>query len=383
MMRKISSGTIQQVDKTKPRNKCRKWRLCVHVDNKRRSKRFTGSVTDAKAALEEWKAELSKRPADGLTVAQYAMRWCDYREQSGQYSANTDAATRCRLEAWSKSPIGDMPLSEVRPADIEEAMLWVRDNAPKVGRLSGTSMSGHWATLRSMFRHAEAAGLVDKDPMVHVKPPKRDTKEREALSPLELELLLNRLDAMPVDGHVVAVYLMACLGLRRGEALGLMLEDVHDGMVHVHRSMSARTHKIGAVKTAAGVRTLPMPQRLVAKLKEWAAAREAQGIADAPTVCCMANGRPIIAASMHYWWKTHRDDLGCGGMVMHQLRHSNLTMMARALPSAFDLQRWAGWSDIGPARIYIHEDMDALVAAAASVLAETPRKRATGDENRR
>jgi integrase len=52
-------------------------------------------------------------------------------------------------------------------------------------------------------------------------------------------------------------------------------------------------------------------------------------------------------------------------MTLHQLRHSNLSMMARYM-SPFDLQRYAGWSSIEPARIYIHDDLDAVSRAASA-----------------
>ena len=379
-MAKISRGSVQQIDKAKPRNKCRRWRLVVHVDGKRRSKRFSGSLTDARAALEDWRAELAERPSDALTVAQYAERWMDYREQSGQYAANTLSSTKSRLGAWCRSPLGNMKMSEVRSADVEDAMLWVRDHASKVARLSGTSLAAHLETLHCMFAHAEASELVPRDPTRKVRPPKRDTGEREALSPLELELLLNRLDEMDPDGHVMAVYLMACLGLRKGEALALHVEDVHDGVVEVRRSMSARSGRIGPTKTPSGVRSLPMPQRLRSKLAEWLDLRIMDGIGDAPTVCCTAQGRPIGSMPMQRWWTAHRDALGCPGMVMHQLRHSNLSMMARALPSAFDLQRWAGWSSIAPAKVYIHADLDALAAAAGSVLRDATLQKRSSEQ---
>lgn len=372
---RVSRGTVQQVDKSKPRNKCRRWRLCCSVDGARRSKRFSGSLTDARAALEDWRAELSRDPVGDLTVAQYAERWMDYREQSGQYAANTLSSTRSRLGAWCRSPLGSMRMAEVRGADVEEAMLWVRDHASKVARLSGTSLAAHLDTLHSMFAHAEASELVARDPTRRVKPPKRDTREREALSPLELELLLNRLDEMEADGYVMAVYLMACLGLRKGEALGLHVEDIHNGVAEVRQSMSAKTGMIGPTKTPSGVRSLPMPQRLRSKLAEWSRVRVRDGIGDAPTVCCTAQGRVIGSMQMQRWWSSHRDALGCSGMVMHQLRHSNLSMMARALPSAFDLQRWAGWSSIAPAKVYIHADLDALAAAAGSVLQDGMRQK--------
>ena len=44
---------------------------------------------------------------------------------------------------------------------------------------------------------------------------------------------------------------------------------------------------------------------------------------------------------------------------LHELRHTNLTLMARFM-SPFDLQNYAGWSDLAPAKIYIHKDQETL-----------------------
>ena len=379
-MTRISSGTIQQLDKGKPRNKCRKWRLCVHVDGKRRSKRFTGSVSDAKAALQQWRAELSEKPSDALTFAQYAAQFYSLRESTGNYSASTVAQTRTALDAFKGSQLRDMRMCDIRQTDIETALLHVRDNPRKPsrsGKLSGTTLSGYYSVLRMMFKHAEYAGVINRSPCAHVKPPKMDTKERDALSPLEIELLLNRLDAMPICGEIVAVYMMLTLGLRRGEALGLQPIDVRNGIVHVNRAMKANG-RIGGTKTASGVRDLPMPQRLARKLQEWRDWRAAWGIDDAQTIACMPTGAPMLCQHIQSWWTTNRAALGCDGMTLHQLRHSNLSMMARVVPSAFDLQHWAGWSSIAPARVYIHADLSTLQAAAASVLLDdTLQKRST------
>ena len=52
-------------------------------------------------------------------------------------------------------------------------------------------------------------------------------------------------------------------------------------------------------------------------------------------------------------------------MKLHELRHSNLSMMARHM-SPFDLQRYAGWSSIAPARVYVHDDLAAVTAAVTA-----------------
>jgi integrase len=58
-------------------------------------------------------------------------------------------------------------------------------------------------------------------------------------------------------------------------------------------------------------------------------------------------------------------------MTLHQLRHSNLSMMARHM-SPFDLQRYAGWSSIEPAKVYIHDDLEAVTKAVSKAWTAMP-----------
>ena len=380
---RVSKGSIEQLDKNKPRNKCKRWRLWVTVDNKRRSKRFNGSVTDARAALDTWRGQLSESVSNRLTFARYAASYCDLREDSGRYTAATNRGFRTRINMVSRSPLGQMRMDEIRPTDIEAALLWVRDNPPrKQGRLSGASLNAYYSSLRTLFRHAELTEQISRDPMRGIQRPKNDTKEKDALTPLEIELLLNRLDGEPLSGEIIALYLMLCLGLRKGEALGLYRNDLCGNVAHVRRQLAGVGNEITPTKTACGVRALPMPARLVRKLQEWQEWREGWGIGDAVTVACNMQGGYLTHSQMQSYWSRNRARLGCEGLTLHQLRHSNLSMMARAVPSAFDLQRWAGWATIAPARIYVHTDLDALTAAVNSLSGQNAPKTHHSQENR-
>ena len=135
---------------------------------------------------------------------------------------------------------------------------------------------------------------------------------------------------------------------------------------HVHQAFKEASGKVEEPKTKAGIRSLPMPARLCAKVAEWREARRILGHGSAPYLCCNARGNLMHAQNLNRWWRLNRDALGCADMGLHQLRHSNLSMMARRM-SPFDLKDWAGWSSIAPARIYVHRDMDAMRAAVYDV----------------
>lgn len=366
MKHRITRGGISQLDKDKTRARCRHWMLSCSVDGERKMRRFSGGTyREACAALDAWRAELAEEAEASETFEAYVRKWRKWRAESGALSGNTIRSDVYIESTLLKTPLAAMRLDAITPGDVRDALSWIRAH-PAAGRpLSETTMALVYKMLASIFKQAVTDGLIGSSPMRGVKAPKPDTKERSALSPARVMEVLDAIDAQRLDGFTVAVALMLSLGLRVGEACGVKLEDIDGGVLHVR-------HRLGddgllhPPKTAKGVRDLPMPPRLQATLARWRSERIRRGIGDAPMLCCDETGREIRPRRVRDWWNDHRDGYGCAGMVTHQLRHSNLSMMARHMPSAFDLQRWAGWSSLEPARVYIHADRDALQSAVTS-----------------
>lgn len=363
---KITGATIEQIDKRRkngakrPRSECRKWRLWVTTDSGRRSKRFTGTYTEASNALESFKNELRDTMPDSESFASYALAWGSYRKKSGNFSPNTIDKDKRNINALLLTDLSKASLNEITPDDCRKALVWLKENPQgNVETLSNTTIRTFHTALNSILNQAEFDGKIKANPMRKVKAPKDDTKERKAITPIELNAVLDELDGTPIDSHVMAVYLILCLGLRRSEALALLDSDLRDGLAYVHQSVKEAKGTIAAPKSRAGVRTLPMPPRLVEKVDEWREIRTALGLGDAPTLCCNANGGVMRPQNFYKWWVANRDSFGCAGLGLHELRHSNLSMMARFM-SPFDLKNYAGWSSIEPARIYIHDDLESV-----------------------
>ena len=368
---KVKSSSIQQIDKRrsdgspKPKSECRKWRLWANTDHGRKSKRFSGTYTQAQEALRAFEEELGGFVPNSDTFGPYAESWRLWRAGLGRYSPNTLSEDARKVRALRRTSLDGMRMDEVTPEACRDALMWLKSHPEKGGTYSNTTMATFHLCLRAIMQQAVDDGKLSRNPMEKLKAPKPDTKEREALSPMEIELFLNRVDEMPLDGKAMALYLMACLGLRVGEACAIMDSDVSGGYANVRLTAKGHGAEPGPTKTESGARRLPMPPRLSAKVAQWREARKALGFADVPELCCNSRGKPMETRLIQNWWANIRSGIGCDGMVLHQLRHSNLSMMARHM-SAFDLQRWAGWSTIAPARIYIHDDEDALKSAIES-----------------
>ena len=153
---------------------------------------------------------------------------------------------------------------------------------------------------------------------------------------------------------------MAYLGLRRAEACAVAADGLLGGHVTISRTIIESTGAFGPTKNRI-VRTLPVPPQLAAIAREWTEARAALGIST-PTLCCNARGGILRPTALADWWAGVRDAIGYPGFVFHQLRHTNLTIMARHM-SPFDLQRYAGWKSLAMAMRYVHDNLDAVTSA--------------------
>ena len=373
---KVTGSTIQQLDKSKPNGKpvpkseCRRWRLWATTEEGRRSERFNGTYTQAQERLKAFVSELEALVPNSDTFAAYAESWRLWREKSGELSPGTMENDRKCVRMLSRSPLGNMRMDAVTPESCRDALMWVKQNPANGKELTNTTMGKVHVYLNAIMQQAADDGRVAKNPIAKIRAPKPDTEEKEALSPEELMLLVNRIGELPLDGRSMALYLMALLGLRRSEACALLDSDVSGGFAHVHQAVKERNGKVDGPKSKAGVRTLPVPSLLAEKVSEWRAARDAMGWHDAEYLCCNTRGGLLRPQLLQRWWSGDlqhngvRESIGCGGMTLHQLRHSNLSMMARHM-SPFDLQRYAGWSSIEPAKVYIHDDLDAVSKAVA------------------
>jgi len=351
----VRTAYLERLEKDKPNKRCRHWRLWVRlVDGSKRSRRFHGAYREAQAALAEFRAEIESEVVCEDTFAAYAASWAEYRRTVGDLAPGTLENDRRHITAISRQ-VGDMRMDEITPDVCRDALVAIRTsrNPP----LSGTYMNKLYVTFHAIMSQAHVDGRISRDPLAGIQAPKVDTKEKDWMEPERLAAFVDALSTLPLDGRTVACYLMAYLGLRRGEACAMLVEDVdlEDAVAHVRRAVKERDGSVAEPKSKAGVRDLPMPQDLVGILRTWLSTRNVES----DYLACSSIGTVLRPQNLQKWWDANRADLGADGMTLHQIRHSNLSMMARHM-NVFDLQRWAGWSSIEPARVYVHADYASL-----------------------
>lgn len=93
--------------------------------------------------------------------------------------------------------------------------------------LSPHTADGHYRTIKAFFTWCTADGLLDRNPMLNVRHPELPIRLVPRLSEEQVAKLLGLIEqTKSPQRNLAMIMLMVGCGLRRGEVLGLRVEDV-------------------------------------------------------------------------------------------------------------------------------------------------------------
>lgn len=372
------SGSIVQLEKDKPRGKCRKWQLRVSLGKSpktgkyvTRTKRVTGTYTDAKQALRDFIAELEK----GKQLAPAHMTFMGYCERylhARAVAQNTTNANLLNIERLLKNASLHFGYADIAAVDadmVTDALYKMSLGESVSGKpLSGTTLHGIHGALSMVFAAATKEGVVKENPMGEVPIPKRDTKKRKSLRPEQVAELIATLDAG--DEHECAYLLALTLGLRAEEVAGLSWGDVsfeRRSIAIVYANTAADGFK--ETKTSSGRRLLPMSdlvRDILLKHRDSQMKRlRVDALTDESPVILNHKGVRAVAYQVSKWWNRAKVSLGHPEIRFHDLRHTYLSMLALCDVHPKVMQELAGHASAQITMdIYTHTQLEAKVGAA-------------------
>lgn len=201
--------------------------------------------------------------------------------------------------------------------------------------LSATTALLHHRVISRALKVAMQRGRVARNVATLVDAPTARHDEIEPLTNGETRRLLDAARELP-NGARWSVAL--ALGLRQGEALGLLWDavDLDAGTLTVRSALQRQTGK-GLVlvppKSRAGRRTIKLPDQLTEALRTHRALQLERRMAaanvweDRGFVFCQANGRPIDARRDWQDWKALLQAAGVRDARLHDARHTAATML--------------------------------------------------------
>lgn len=378
------AGSIIQLEKDKPKGKCRKWQLRVSTGRdprtgkyKTKVKTVNGTYSEAKAKLRDFIEAVEDDKVQGrtnYTFEEYSERYMDMRKANREIAVSTYHRQQFQFKAVNRH-IGKAKLESITPAMLNDMYVAMLNG----DTLSGKKSSGSYVNqihdnITLVFEQAKKEGILAINPCDNATPPKMDTKAKKALTPDQAQLFIAMLDEK--NPHDMAYLLAITMGLRRGEICGLSWCDIdfERGIVDISHSFD-NYGNLKETKTKAGMRLLPLPDFTREALLTHKAAQQAQFdktnsyrkphegyivIDEKFPVIAGQYGNRVTPGALTRWWSTDRANFGLEGWCLHEFRHTYLTLLAIKGVHPKVMQELAGhYSSQITMDIYTHVNMDA------------------------
>jgi integrase len=320
--------------------------------------------TDADRWLTTVESDLSRGTwlDEGLgreAFGNYARAWLrDHPKMGPRYRETCERNLRLHL-----APLEGVPLRALTPPVVRE---W--HASALRGKGGRTSIQQSYRFLRAVMSTAVRDGAIAKNPCQILGAGSDRAKERPVATPAEVVALIEAI----TPRYRAAVLLAAWCGLRRGEVLALLPDDVDLAAktVTIRRNRIELLSKPQAFdappKTDAGNRTVNIPPHVLPVL-----AAHMEAWAGSDRVFVGRDGRPMRGDAVRQAFTRARLKAGMPGFRFHDLRHTGQTLAASAGATTKDLMLRLGHASPAAAYRYLHavEGRDAEVAAALSDLA--------------
>jgi integrase len=236
---------------------------------------------------------------------------------------------------------------------VEIGRLTIGQIEAEFARLMGTGLAP--ATVRLVrivlgmcLGDAARDGLVSRNVAQLARAPRVSPHARSVPDPVSIRRLLAAVADEPIGPAVV---LLATVGLRRGELLGLRWSDVdRNGRTLTVARQVAAARTYSEPKSARSHRTAALPSKAIAALDTLA------GGADWPTDGPVIDdrGRPLEPTAFNTRFREAADRAGFPGLTPHDLRHAATSIALAAGVPPRDVAESAGHSPAVLMRTYAH-----------------------------
>ena len=275
-----------------------RWYVLVDVpsgpDGKRRRRGVGGFKTKREAKAAE--AEALRRIRDGVFVEPSRLTLGAYLTEMwlpsmrSQVRATTLGGYRHNVRAYLVPRLGDIPLQRLTTARVGAFYGELVASGGKGGRpLSPKTVRYVHTTLRRALRDAVADGLVVRNVAAQARPPRARRVEMHTWTAEQVGTFLASVRG---DRLYIAWVLLATLGMRRGELLGLRWADVdlNGGRIAIRHTLVMVDGKpaMAEPKTAKGRRSLTLAPEVLDALR----AHRAHQAAEVPTTPTRAWSSP-------------------------------------------------------------------------------------------
>jgi integrase len=246
----------------------------------------------------------------------------------GRRTADKYANSVARL----RPVIGDIPLRQLKTADVERA----RDQLAET--MAPDTVTDIIATLSRALDRAEDRGYIGRNPATPRLVTRLRSEPRQHPE-MDTELTIRILEAAKgTDPWDAAVHLALMLSLRREEVLALRWSDVdlETGAVVISRALTETSQGLAfdRPKTVRSGRRIIAPANAVAALRRHKVAQAERRLraatwTDEDLIVDRGDGEPYLPSSFSKWWRMWAASTGFD-LRFHDLRSGTASLMVAA-----------------------------------------------------
>ncbi len=270
----ITSGSIMKRETANGHH----WQITIELPKDpvtgkrvRRYKTVRGTKKEAERAMHEYIRELEKGyyvTDSKITISEWIKTWLEV-----YITPNVSPTTLSRYQGMIRRYIdpmlGHMQVQQLNTLAVQS---WV--NSLKISPASGKEMAAatikhSYHVLKGAMDKAVLAGIIPRSPCQGIMLPKGQKKAAVIYDEKQIKQLIAATKGTEME---LVIDMELCMGLRRGELLGLQWCDVdwekHRISVVRNRVVVNGKSVLKEPKTATSVRTLDVPEQLIRKLRQ-------------------------------------------------------------------------------------------------------------------
>lgn len=237
----------------------------------RTTKTVKGTKKEAEQVLRKLIAEAEKGyhvTNNKITILEWVQTWIEVYI-TPNVSPTTLSRYQGMINRYINPLLGSMQVQQLTTLAVQS---WV--NGLKVSPASGKEMSAAtikhtYHVLKGAMDKAVLAGIIPRSPCQGIMLPKGEKKAAVIYDEQQIQQLIQAAKGTEME---LPIDMELCLGLRRGELLGLEWGDIDwkKGQIHIIRTRVVVNGKsvVKDPKTATSKRTIDVPTRLMEKLKK-------------------------------------------------------------------------------------------------------------------
>lgn len=296
----------------------------------------TKKEAEADLKIYQAKAALNQTiPTASLSLKDYLKQWFEMHKK--MLAPNTINGYAVNINNHIVPAIGNLRLKDIKPSTLESFYT----DLMREKQLSAKTVKYIHNVLKVAFKSAVDDKIIEDNPCLKAKTPKVPKFKSKLLSLQQLQTLLSAIDG---DKFEVEIKLATMLGLRKGEVLGVRIDDLDTSKhsLHIQRQVSivrdntvdtkSQYYGIKPLKSESSDRVLFISQDIETLILRKDIYNKSQKkllgtqYQDNGLICCNDDGTVMSPQTLYHAFKRILKQCGLPDIRFHDLRHSYATL---------------------------------------------------------